>query len=95
MPDFSDIRYYVGDASDLEDMDYFEVESSTFTFDWEAEEVATELFDECWPPVEVGGLTFDASSIVSKLDPIAWRVFLSETITEIDMGDYDDTGSEV
>ena len=94
MPEYSEIRYYVGDASDLEDWSYFDVEASTFTFDWEAEEVATELFDECWPPVEVGGLTFDASSIVSKLDPIAWRVFLSETITEIDMGDYDDTGSE-
>lgn len=94
MKDFSDIRYYVGDASDLEGLSYFDVEASSFTFDWEAEEVATELFDECYPPVEVGGLTFDASSIVSKLDPVAWRVFLADTITEIDMSDYDGTGSE-
>ena len=94
MPEYSEIRYYVGVASDLKGWNYFDVEASTFTFVWEAEEVATELFDECWPPVEVGGLTFDASSIVSKLDPIAWRMFLAETITEIDMRNYDDTGSE-
>ena len=89
-----EIRYYVGDASDFEGWDYFDVEASTFTFEWEAEEAATELFDELHPPVEVGELTFNASSIVSKLDPTAWRGFLADTISEIDMSDYDDTGSE-
>ena len=87
-------RYYVGDASDLNDLNYFEVEAATFTFDWEAEEAATELYDEDLSPVEVGGLTFDASRIVSELDPIAWRCFLADMISEIDMSDYDDTGSE-
>ena len=89
-----EIRYYVGDTSDLEDLDYFEMEASTYTFDWEAEEAATELYDDVYPPVEVGGLTFDASRIVSELDPTAWRCFLADTITEIDMSDYDNTGSE-
>ena len=89
-----EIRYYVGDTSDLEGLDYFEMEASTYTFDWEAEEAATELYDDVYPPVEVGGLTFDASRIVSELDPTAWRCFLADTITEIDMSDYDNTGSE-
>ena len=89
-----DIRYYVGDVVDLEDLDYFEVEAATFTFEWEAEEAATELFDELHPPVEVGEHTFDASRIVSELDPAAWRGFLADSITEVDMSDYDDTGSE-
>ena len=94
MANCSEIRYYVGDPSDLDDMSYFEVEASTFTFDWEAEEAATEFYDETYPPVEVGGLEFDASRIVSELDPVAWRVYLSEEVTEVHMCDYDDTGSE-
>ena len=94
MTNTREIRYYVGDDSDLEGLDYFDVEASTYTFDWEAEEAATELYDDAYPPVEVGGLTFDASRIVSELDPIAWRCFLADMITEIDMSDYDNTGSE-
>lgn len=90
----SETRYYVGDASDLDDMGYFEVEAATFTFVWEAEEAATDIFNEVYPPAEFGVLTFDASEIVSKLDPIAWREYLCETITMVDMVDYDDTGSE-
>ena len=39
-------RYYVGDVIDLEDLDYFEVEAATFTFEWEAEEAATERYDD-------------------------------------------------
>ena len=87
-------RYYVGDASNLNDLNYFEVEAASYTFEWEAVEAATDLYDECYPPVEVGGLEFDASRIVSELDPVAWQCFLADTITEIDMRDYDDTGSE-
>ena len=94
MTNTREIRYYVGDASDLKGCDYFDVEASTYTFEWEAEEAATELFDELHPPVEVGELTFDASRIVSELDPTAWRCFLADTISEIDMSDYDDTRSE-
>ena len=94
MTNTREIRYYVGDASELEDLDYFDVEASTYTFDWEAEEAATELYDDVYPPVEVGGLTFIASRIVSELDPTAWRCFLADMISEIDMNDYDDTGSE-
>ena len=94
MANCSEIRNYVGDPSDRDGMSYFEVEASTFTFDWEAEEVATEFYDEIYPPVEVGGLEFDASRIVSELDPTAWRVYLSEVVAEVHMCDYDDTGSE-
>ena len=94
MTNTREIRYYVGDAPDFEDMDYYEVEASTFTFEWEAEEAATELFDDLYAPAEVGELTFDASRIVSELDPTAWRCFLADTITEVDMSDYDNTGSE-
>ena len=94
MTNTREIRYCLGDASDLKDLDYFDVEASTYTFEWEAEEAATELFDELHPPVEVGELTFAASRIVSELDPTAWRGFLADTITEVDMSDYDDTGSE-
>ena len=94
MTNTREIRYCLGDASDLKDLDYFDVEASTYTFEWEAEEAATELFDELHPPVEVGELTFDASRIVLELDPTAWRCFLADTISEIDMSDYDDTRSE-
>lgn len=94
MPNNREIRYYVGDATDLSHWDYFEVEAVTYTFEWEAEEAAAELYDDVYPPVEVGELTFNASRVVSKLDPTAWRCFLADTISEIDMSDYDDTGSE-
>ena len=94
MTNTREIRYYVGDAPDFEDMDYFDVEASTYTFEWEAEEAATELYDDVYPTVEVGGLTFNASRIVSELDPTAWRCFLADMISEIDMSDYDNTGSE-
>ena len=94
MANCCETRYYVGDASDLCAFNYFEVEASTFTFEWEAEESAAELYDCAYPPVEIGGLTFAASRIVSKLDPVAWREFLSGEITEVHMCDYDDTGSE-
>ena len=94
MTNTREIRYYVGDASDLDDLSYFEVEAASYTFDWEAEEAAAELYDDVYPAVEFGGLTFYASRIVSELDPTAWRCFLADMITEIDMSDYDDTGSE-
>ena len=94
MTNCCETRYYVGDPSDLFAFNYFEVEASTFTFEWEAEEAATEHYDEAYPAVEVGGLTFNASRIVSELDPAAWRVYLSEEVTEVHMCDYDDTGSE-
>jgi hypothetical protein len=37
-----------------------------------------EMLDECYPTVEIGGVTFYPSQIVKDCDPIAYRVWLSD-----------------
>jgi len=37
-----------------------------------------EMLDECYPTVEIGGITFYPSQIVKECDPIAYRVWLSD-----------------
>lgn len=37
-----------------------------------------ELLDECYEPMQIGGLTFYASDILYNCDPIAYRITASE-----------------
>lgn len=37
-----------------------------------------EMLDECYPSVQIGGITFYPSNIVKECDPIAYRVWLSD-----------------
>ena len=37
-----------------------------------------EMLDECYPSVQIGGITFYPSNIVEKCDPIAYNVWLSD-----------------
>lgn len=90
----SDIRYYIGDEEALEGLSFFEVESMTYTFDWEAEDAFAEHIDEVFDMVSIGNLEYTASKVIRNCDPTAWRCMLSEGIVEVNMDDYDDTGSE-
>jgi hypothetical protein len=44
----------------------------------ELEEKLAESIDESYPEVEIGYLKFSASRILKELDPIAWRIELTE-----------------
>jgi hypothetical protein len=46
--------------------------------DYELEKEFSEMLDECYPTVEIGGITFYPSTIVKECDPIAYRVWLSD-----------------
>lgn len=94
MTNTREIRYYVGDESDLDCMDYFEVEASTYTFEGEAEEAVAESLDDIYGTVTIAGMEYTTSEALKSVDPIAWRCLLADMISEIDMSDYDDTGSE-
>ena len=42
-----------------------------------------DYLDECYPTVEVAGLTFDASRIIQECDPTAFRCGLGDYESEI------------
>ena len=86
-----EIRYYVGDASDFEDLDYYDVEASTFTFEWEAEEAAADLYDEVYPAVEFGGLTFYAEQFASTSNEEVLKTAMSEYQTRLENGEAKET----
>lgn len=47
------------------------------------EEMLDEFLDECYPAVEIAGLTFYPSQILKNCDPIAYRIILSERDEEL------------
>ena len=54
--------------------------------DYEIEEQFKEYLDECYPPVKFGDMEYLPSYALKELDPIAYRVWLSdyEASTECD-----------
>jgi hypothetical protein len=49
-----------------------------FEIQQDLENEFNEMLDECYPTVEIGGITFYPSQIVKDCDPIAYRVWLSD-----------------
>ena len=43
-----------------------------------------EMLNECYPPVEVAGLTFEPSDVIFNCDPIAYRCGLIDYIDSIE-----------
>ena len=44
----------------------------------EPNDALDEFLDECYPPVVIAGITFDASRILFELDPIAYRCTVAD-----------------
>ena len=50
--------------------------------DYEKEQALRESFnemlDECHPPITIGSLTYSPSQVLEAVDPVAYRIGLSE-----------------
>ena len=46
--------------------------------DYEIEEQFKDYLDECYPPIKFGDMEYQASYALKELDPIAYRVWLSD-----------------
>jgi len=55
--------------------------------DWEIEAQFKDFLDECYPTVKIGNMEYAPSYALQELDPIAYRVWLSdyEASTECDV----------
>ena len=42
------------------------------------EQQVRDMLNECYPVVEIGGLTFDPVRVVEELDPIAFRCMVAD-----------------
>jgi hypothetical protein len=45
--------------------------------EWTDQEIR-DMFDECYPEVKIGNLTFSASEIVENCDPVAFRCIAAD-----------------
>jgi hypothetical protein len=54
----------------------------------EAEKMFQEFFNEVFPPVEFGCLTYDAADVLKSVDPIAYR---QEFLNWLDSEEFDET----
>ena len=64
----------------MTDYDFYR-DGKGYTYDEVADEYE-ELLDEVYPDVQIGDLTFTAGRIVRELDPIAFRVGVSDYSSE-------------
>lgn len=46
--------------------------------DYEIEERFKDYLDECYPPIKFGDMEYQPSYALKELDPIAYRVWLSD-----------------
>jgi len=63
------------------DFDYYDAHTGEGITDEEMHERYDDWLDELDGPINVGGLTFDASRILKELDPIAYRCGLGDYIS--------------
>ena len=69
--------------------DYTDVNTGEDLFEAELEERFDDFFNEVYPEVEFGGLTYLASRVLGEVDPIAYRgAFLDWIDSEIREGNY-------
>lgn len=82
------IRYYIGDPRDLDGLLREEVAAKTFESFAETEDLADELIDEIYPPIELLGVEYDYSTVLYQVDSIAYKQLLQELVAEVDLEDY-------
>ncbi len=49
----------------------------------DGEEMFEELLDECYPEVQVGCCTFSPSQVMKELDPVCFRIGVSENLDSL------------
>lgn len=82
-------RYYVGDASDLEGLSFEEMTTQTYYTYEGAVGAFEDMLDEVYGTVSICGVDYDAGRAFAEIDPIAFRVAASDSITEIDTDDFE------
>lgn len=82
------IRYYIGDPRDLDGLLREEVKEKTVERLAETEELADELIDEIYPPVELLGVEYDYSAVLYRVDTIAYDQLVQELVAEVNLEDY-------
>jgi hypothetical protein len=58
--------------------------------DYEIEEQFKDYLDDCYPPVKFGDMEYAPSYALRELDPIAYRVWLSDYEGTMECPDCDD-----
>lgn len=82
------IRYYMGDADDLKHMTREEVIDITVETYEDAETATEDYMNESMEEVTIGTLSWPAGTALKRLDPVAFRVTVSEWASEVDTDDY-------
>lgn len=81
-------RYYIGDASDLEGLSFEEMTKATYDTYRDAVNEFEDMLDEVYGTVSICGVDYDAGRAFAEIDPVAFRVAASDSISEIDLNDY-------
>ena len=82
------IRYYIGDAMDLDGLTRDQVIEVTDEYYWECEDRYEETLSEVYGEMKLGPFTWDAGRVIREMDPIAFGCGVSEEICEVDLNDY-------
>ena len=82
------IRYYFGDASDLDGLTREEVIDVTDEHYGDCEDRYEELITEVWGEITLGYFAWGAGRVLREMDPIAFRCGVSDETCEIDLNDY-------
>lgn len=73
----------------MDDYDYTDVNTGEDLYESELEERFDDFFNEIYPEVELGELTYLASRVLGEVDPIAYReAFLGWIDSQISDGVY-------
>jgi hypothetical protein len=62
--------------------------------DYEIEEQYKDMLDECYPPIKFGDMEYSPSYALYNLDPIAYRVGLSDYEATTECADCDEVLSD-
>lgn len=87
----SETRYYMGEASELDGMTRDEVEAVTLDNVNDVEDAYQEMITEIYGVLSIGDLTYGAGYVLREVDPMAFRVGVSDAYEEIDLDDYPET----
>ncbi len=60
--------------------DYRDANTGEPVEDWELSDRYDDFIDECYPTVEIMGMTYPASRTLKEVDPIAYRVGFNDWI---------------
>ncbi|UPU15926.1 phage hypothetical protein [Stenotrophomonas virus Jojan60] len=72
--------------------EYWDTYSGEPLSDYDLEQRYDEMLDECFPTVEFGGVSYDPSTVLYRVDPIAYRCGFSEWLdSEISDGNISET----